>query len=316
MFFPMPSARTIWSDLAVVALMSGSVVATPTRAEVTSPVLAINDEAATSDITVEVLRGNVSLVMGSGGNITVLSEREGKLLVDGGIAASKAKLSEALAAIGSGTPRYLINTHWHWDHTDGNAWLHDAGATVVAQQNTLRHLSRPTRVIEWGYTFPPSSAAGLPTVTFDTRKTIPFGDEIVELAHYGPGHTDGDAMVYFKKADVLAMGDTWWNGHYPFIDYGAGGSIDGMIRWANAGIEKATPRTIIIPGHGPVGDRSQLIAYRDMLVGVRSAVARLKARGKSLAEVIAARPTMRYDAKWGDFVIDPAFFIQLVYTGV
>ncbi|MET0232925.1 MAG: MBL fold metallo-hydrolase, partial [Rhodanobacteraceae bacterium] len=110
--------------------------------------------------------------------------------------------------------------------------------------------------------------------------------------------------------------DIWWNGHYPFIDYGAGGSIDGMIRWTNACLKIVTANTIIIPGHGPVGDRTQLLAYRDMLVTVRDNVSRLKREGKTLAEVIAAKPTAAFDQQYGDFVIDPAFFTQLVYMGV
>jgi glyoxylase-like metal-dependent hydrolase (beta-lactamase superfamily II) len=129
-------------------------------------------------------------------------------------------------------------------------------------------------------------------------------------------HSDTDVAVYFKNADVLYLGDIWWNGHYPFIDYGAGGSIDGMIHWLNLDIDAATAETIIIPGHGPVGDRAQRTGFRDMLVTVRDNVAQLKKQGKTLAESIAARPTAAFDAQYGDFVIGPAFFIQLVYMGV
>ena len=155
---------------------------------------------------------------------------------------------------------------------------------------------------------------GRPTVTFETGKTINFDGETILLKNFGPGHTDGDVSVYFPKADVLVLGDIFWNGIYPFIDNGAGGGIDGMIRWVNASLTRVTDKTIIVPGHGPVGNRAQLIEFRNMLVGIRDNVARLKKQGKSLNEVIAAKPSSAYDAKWGNFVIDPAFFTRLVYA--
>jgi glyoxylase-like metal-dependent hydrolase (beta-lactamase superfamily II) len=285
-------------------------------AQGTSPVTKINEAAASATITVQSLRGNLSVLSGSGGNITVFTSPEGKLLVDAGIAVSRPRVETALNELGRGPIKYLINTHWHWDHTDGNEWVHGLGATIVAQENLVKRLSVSTRVEEWDYTFQPWPAGGRPTVTFKTDKTIKFGGETIVLKGFGPGHTDGDITAYFRKADVMALGDIFWNGVYPFIDGDTGGSIDGMIRLVNASLERVTDRTIIVPGHGPVGNRSQLVEFRDMLVGVRTNVARLKSQGKSLEEVIAAKPTAAYDAKWGGFVIDPVFFTRLVYAGV
>jgi len=139
---------------------------------------------------------------------------------------------------------------------------------------------------------------------------------VASVKGFGPGHTDSDVTVYFTKADVMSLGDIFWNGVYPFIDSDTGGSIDGMIRLVNASLEHVTDKTIIIPGHGPVGNRAQLIEFRDMLVAIRENVARLKQQGKSLDEVISAKPTAAYDAKWGGFVIDPAFFTRLVYASL
>ncbi len=136
------------------------------------------------------------------------------------------------------------------------------------------------------------------------------------MKYYGPCHTDGDIWAYFVESDVLATGDTWWNGYYPFIDNENGGSIDGMIRAANANIAKVNDHTAIVPGHGPIGSKKELIEYRDMLVGVRANVAALKSSGKSRSEAIAAKPTADYDSKWGGFVIDGAFFTRLVYDGL
>lgn len=285
-------------------------------AQATSPVTKINEEAAKAAITVQQLRGNLSVLMGSGGNIIVLTGPDGKLLVDVGIAVSQARIQAALDNISQDPLKYLVNTHWHWDHTDSNAWAHGAGATIIAHENTLKYLSMTSRVDDWNYTFPAAPISGRPTVILKTSKRLDFDGEHIVLENYGFGHTDGDVLVYFPKADVLALGDNWWNGVYPFIDNAHGGGIDGMINWANKSLSLATNKTIIVPGHGPVGDRPQLVEFRDMLVAIRDNVARLKRQGKTLDEVIAEKPTASYDAKWGNFVIDPAFFTRLVYVGV
>lgn len=314
-FKPAP-ASLIRTALASAVLVMAAATPPWAVAEVVSPVLLINDDAATADVKVQKLRGNVSVLMGSGGNIAVLTGPNGKLMVDAGIAVSRPKVEAALDGTGPAPLKYLINTHYHWDHTDGNVWLHEKGATIIAQENTLKRLTSGTRVIEWGFYFPPTPPAGLPTVTVKTDKTMEFEGETVVMKNYGNGHTDTDLSVYFKKADILHVGDLWWNGHYPFLDNGAGGSIDGVIHWVNECIKVATPRTIIIPGHGEVSDRAGLMEFRDMLVAVRGNVARLKKQGKTLAETVAAKPTAAFDAKYGDFLISPAFFIQLVYMDV
>ena len=227
-------------------------------AQATSPVIKINEAAANSDVTVEPLRGNLSVLFGSGGNIIVLNGPDGKLLVDDGIAVSKDKIQAALDRISAEPIKYVINTHWHWDHTDGNEWVHNQGATIIAHENVLKRLSATNRVEDWNYTFQPWPLSGRPTVTFKTEKTLNFDGETVLVKHFGPGHTDGDAFVYFPNADVLVLGDNFWNGIYPFIDNGVGGGIDGMIRWVDASLARATDKTIIIPGHGPVGNKAQL----------------------------------------------------------
>lgn len=285
-------------------------------AQSTSPVDLINADAARSDVSVKQLRGNVSVLFGSGGNIIVLVNQDGKFLVDGGIAVSKEKIAKALATLGPSGVKYLVNTHWHWDHADGNVWLHDAGAQVIAHGNTLKYLSATTRVDDWNHTFPPTPPAGRPTIIVDTSKTMKFGDETITIAAYVPSHTDGDLWVRFEKADVIGMGDTFWNGIYPFIDNAHGGGIDGMIRAVNTTLERVGNDTIIVPGHGPVGGKADLVAFRDMLVSVRDNVAKLKKQGKTAAEVAAAKPGAAFDSKWGGSVISPEFFARLVYAGV
>jgi glyoxylase-like metal-dependent hydrolase (beta-lactamase superfamily II) len=254
--------------------------------------------------------------MGSGGNITVLSSNKGKFLVDAGISKSREKLQAALDRIGPTPLKYVVNTHWHWDHTDGNAWMHEAGATIVAHRNTFRHLTETTHVDAWNWTFDPVPPAARPSFLIDNEKTFTFGGSTIEVDNFGGGHTDGDLCVYFKEADVLVPGDTFWNGFYPYIDNEDGGSIDGAINWANKAVARTTDRTIVVPGHGPVGTRRQLVAFRDMLITVRNNVAALKQQGKSLDEIIAAKPTAAFDATWGNFVFNGAQFTKMVYAGL
>jgi glyoxylase-like metal-dependent hydrolase (beta-lactamase superfamily II) len=285
-------------------------------AQAVSPVIKINEAAAKAEITVEPLRGGLSVLSGSGGNITVLSAKEGKLMVDAGIAVSRPRVEAALDKLGPGKVKYLINTHYHWDHTDGNKWVQETGATIIAHKNTLKHVSEPTRVEDWNFTFEPLPPAARPRVLVDVNKTITFDGGKVIMKNLGVGHTDSDIWVYFAKADVLVLGDIFWNGVYPFIDNAHGGGINQAIRWADQAVKKAGANTIVVPGHGPVGNRAQLVEFRDMLAKIRDNVAALKKQGKSRDEVVAAKPTAAYDAKFGGFVIDPDFFTRLVYAGL
>jgi len=272
--------------------------------------------AAKAKIATHRLRRNISVLEGSGGNIAVLTGNDGKLLVDAGFAVSRPALSSALTEISDHPIKHLINTHWHIDHTDGNEWLHAAGAAITAHENTRKHLSVATRVAGWSYTFPAAPSGSLPATVFNADSEIDWSDTHLLLKYYGPAHTDSDISVIFAEADILQVGDTWWNGVYPFIDYSTGGSIDGAIRAAEANVAAVTDKTIVIPGHGPVGGRSDLAEFRDMLVAIRENVAALKKQGRTLEATIAAKPTSKYDAKWGQFLITPAIFTGLVYQGV
>ena len=281
-----------------------------------SPVTIIRGAAATAQITVQKLRGGISVLSGSGGNIAVLAGADGKLLVDAGITASRPNIAQALAGISPEPVKHLINTHWHFDHTDGNEWLHSVGARIIAHTNTRKHLSTTTRVEGWNFTFRPSPTGALPTEVFNENLTLQLNGTTLALKYYGPCHTDSDISVEFTDFDILHVADSWWNGHYPFIDYSTGGSIDGAIRAAEANVARVTGKTIIIPGHGKVGDKSQLIEFRDMLVTIRDKIAALKKQGKSLDQVVAEAPTAAYDTKWGGFVINARAFTTLVYAGV
>ena len=274
-------------------------------------------EAATAKIAVQNLRRDISVLLGPGGNIAVLTGPDGKLLVDAEIVTARPRVIDALASINADPIRQLINTHWHFDHAGGNEWVHQAGGSILGHENTRKHLSRDTRVEgNFNYTFPASPAGALPSAVFGEEHTLHANNSTLILKHYQPAHTDSDISVHFVEADVLHTGDTFWNRDYPFIDYWTGGSIDGQIRAAEANIAEVTDKTIVIPGHGAVGTKADLILFRDVLVDVRDKVAALKKQGRSLSETIAAKPSARYDEVWGKLFQSRSDFVALVYQGV
>jgi glyoxylase-like metal-dependent hydrolase (beta-lactamase superfamily II) len=281
-----------------------------------SLVVAARKSGEAANVTVQALRRNVSVLIGAGGNIAVLAGNDGKLIIDAGYLGARSKIAAALSSLSPDPIKHLVNTHWHFDHTDGNEWLHCIGAEITAHENTRKHLSVTTRVEDWNFTFPSAPAGALPTKLFDSEQTLHLNGATLALKYYPPAHTDSDISVHFTDADIIHVADTLWNGHFPFIDYSTGGSIDGMIRAAEANVARVTDKTIVIPGHGPIGNKSQLIEFCDMLVSVRDKVGTLKKEGKSIEEVVAAKPTAYYDAKWGGFVIDGNTFTALVYEGI
>ena len=225
-------------------------------AEARGIVSLIKDSAAVSPIVTHKLRNNVSVLEGSGGNIAVLTGADGKVLIDAGIGVSRPQITKALAQLGADPVTHLINTHWHFDHADGNEWLHSVGAKIIAQENTRKHLSSIQRVEDWDYNFLPSASGAIPSEVFAAEHSLRLNGASIALKHYRPAHTDSDISVTFAEADILHAGDTFWNGIYPFIDYSTGGSIDGMIAASDANLAVTTDKTIIIPGHGqPVSKR-------------------------------------------------------------
>jgi glyoxylase-like metal-dependent hydrolase (beta-lactamase superfamily II) len=284
-------------------------------AESENIVLTARKRAETATITVQNLRGNVTALLGSGGNIGVLSGKDGKLIIDSGYSTSRGKITEALAGLSPEPIKHLVNTHWHFDHTDGNEWMHSDGAIILAHENTKKHLSTTTRVEAWDFTFPPAPAGSIPAEVIDKEKTLSINNTNIVLACSGPSHTDGDLSAYFVEPDVLHCGDTWWNGHYPFIDYSTGGNIKGMIKAAEWNLAKASEKTIVIPGHGKIGSKSELTEYRDMLVIIHDKVAALKKEGKTLEETVAAKVTAAYDSKWATSFLTGDVFTKLVYAG-
>ncbi|MGQ2185402.1 MBL fold metallo-hydrolase [Bradyrhizobium barranii] len=277
----------------------------------------IRDDAAKAAIKVHKLRDNVSVLEGSGGNIAVMTGADGKVFIDAGITASRPRILEAANSLSREPISHLINTHWHFDHTDGNQWLNAEGAAIIAHENTHKHLLVAQRVADWDFNFPSPPLSAVPTETFSSEKALKLNRSTLLLKYYGPAHTDSDLSVTIPEADIFHCGDTYWNGIYPFIDYSTGGNIDGMIKAAEANVAAVTDKTIVIPGHGnPVSNKVELAVYRDMLIAIRDNVGKLKQQGRSLDDAIAAKPTAAFDAIWGQFLITPALFTRLVYEGV
>ena len=273
--------------------------------------------SATAKVTVQTLRRNISVLIGPGGNIAVVTGPDGKLLVDAEVVTARSNVTAALASINADPIKQLINSHWHFDHTGGNDWVHQAGASILAHENTRKHLSVDTRVEGWVYTFPAAPAGAIPTTVFQDEHTVHANGSTLALKYYGPAHTDSDISVHFTEADVVHTGDTFWNREYPFIDYSTGGSIDGQIRAGEANLTKVSATTIVIPGHGAVTTgKADLTLFRDVLVDAREKVAKLKKQGRTLEEVVAAKPTAAYDTEWGQSFQSPKSFLGWVYQGV
>jgi cyclase len=256
------------------------------------------------------------LITGPGGNIALMVGTSGVFLVDDQIAPMTPQLKKAIAAVTPKPVRLVFNTHWHGDHTGGNAVLGGEGAIIVAHENVRKRMSSEQFSAMFNRKVPPSPEPALPVITFSDSLAFHLNGDDIEVVHAEPAHTDGDSIVFFKKANVLHMGDTFMSSGYPFIDLSSGGSVDGIIKAADRGLALAQPSTKIIPGHGPVADREKLKSYRDMVVTIRDRVKKLAAAGKSLAEVQATNPSAEFDAAWGTAFIRGPQLIETIYQSV
>jgi cyclase len=271
-------------------------------------------QASSIPVQTKKLRDNIYMLYGPGGNMVVLTGPEGKVLVDSSFAGAAPKVTAALAAIDERPLKLLINTHWHFDHTDGNAAMHDAGATIISHENTLKRLSSPQEIAAFQMHFDAAPPAAWPRRTFTDKFTVYYDGEQLDLGYILPAHTDGDIYVRYQKGNVLHAGDVWFNGIYPFIDPSSGGNISGMIAGSAQCLTQVDADSVIVPGHGPSGDKAALTKYHDMLVTVRDRVQRQKSAGKTLQEVVAAKPTADMDAEWGKGSVTGDFFTTLVYS--
>jgi len=253
------------------------------------------------------------LFAGPGGNVVVLHGSDGLVVVDTFVAPAWPKLQESLKGFGAPV-KTVINTHWHFDHTDNNAPLRAGGATVVAHENTKLRMTQPHHLAVLELDFPPSPAAALPQRVFKDGYKLEANGERLAVTHVPPAHTDTDVAVRFEKANVLHTGDVFFNGFYPYIDGSTGGRIDGMIEAADRLLSLADADTKIVPGHGPLGTKSDYAKYREMLSTAADRVRKLKASGKSVEDAIAAKPLADLDADWGKGRLNGDGFVKVVYS--
>jgi glyoxylase-like metal-dependent hydrolase (beta-lactamase superfamily II) len=277
-----------------------------------APMPAMAQASPPPPVTVERLAPGIAFLHARGGNVMAFYGPDGKLLVDDEFTASAAALASAVDALGPGPVRYVINSHWHGDHTGANALLAGRGAVTIAQHNARLRMSSD-QVIR-GRTIPPEPEAMRPLLTYDGDLILHFNGEAIRILHPPHAHTDGDSIVHLPGANVLAMGDIFFNRFLPFIDVAAGGSIDGLIAAVNGALAMADERTIIVPGHGAVGRKADLAAYRDMLVTLRTGVAAAIAQGRSLEQIKQARLADRYVTGLG--WITPDELVEAIYASL
>lgn len=275
---------------------------------------AFRAQVGAAPIATQQLGDKLTLLSGPGGNVVVLHGSDGLVVVDTFAAPAWPRLDAALKEIGGGGPvKFVLNTHWHLDHTDNNAALRAAGATVVAHENTKRRMSESHHLPVLEIDVPPSPANARPQRVFKDSYKLEANGEQVEIWHVQPAHTDTDVILRFEHANLLHTGDTFFNGRYPFIDSSTGGKIDGMIEAAGRVLSLTEADTRIVPGHGRLATRADLEKYRDMLVTARDRVSKLKTAGKSLEESIAAKPFTDLDAEWGNGRFKGDDFVRIVY---
>ncbi len=267
------------------------------------------------EIKVEKLAPGVAVLFGAGGNIGVSYGEDGNVIVDDQYAPLTDKIVAAVRTLDPDPVRFVVNTHWHGDHTGGNENFGKRGAVIVAHDNVRKRMSTQQVMRALDTTVPPSPKAALPVVTFGDGATLHLNGDTLHLIHARNAHTDGDSLVHWARGDVLHMGDTFFHQvSFPFLDVGSGGSIDGLIAAANTGLGFAGQNTQIIPGHGPMARRADLLAYRDILVDIRGKVAAGIAAGRTLAQIQAAKPAARYGMP--DGFIKPDQFVEAVFNSL
>lgn len=270
-------------------------------------------QALAQAVTTASAGGRVSMLMGEGGNVAVSIGEDGTLMVDDQFAYMTESLLMAIEDAGGDEPRYVINTHYHGDHSGGNENLGDIGATILAHHNVRKRLEAGAVIAAFNVEIPPKAGSALPAITYDGGMTLHMNGEAVRLIHVSNAHTDGDTLVYFTGSNVIHMGDTFFNGFFPFIDTAHGGSLAGMIAAADVALNLGDDDTVVIPGHGPLSNKAELKAFRDMLTTANARLSKAKSAGKPLLAVLKANPLADLDAKWGNAMFTAERWIQIIY---
>jgi cyclase len=268
------------------------------------------------EIVTHPVADGVYMLAGQGGNIGLVATSDGAFLIDDQFAPLTDRILAAVAEVTDQPVKFVLNTHWHFDHTGGNENLADAGVMVVAHDNVRQRLAAGQFMEFFGREVAPAPDGALPVVTFNDSITFHMGEHAIHAFHVANAHTDGDAIIHLAKADVIHAGDVVFYGLYPFIDAGSGGSLDGMIAAVGQMLDLAGEKTRIIPGHGPVIDRDQLADYGEMLQTVRSRLVERMEKGQSLTEIQADGITAEWDDGWGGGFIPPDRWVEMLYRSL
>jgi cyclase len=264
------------------------------------------------EIRSEKLSPSVYVLFGAGGNVGLSVGDDAVFIVDDQYAPMAPKILAAIKQLTSKPVSFVLNTHWHGDHTGGNEAMGKAGAVIVAHENVRKRMSTEQLIAMFGSKVPPSPKAALPVVTFTSDISLHLNGDEIKATHNPHAHSDGDAIVHFRQSNVIHMGDIYFNGLYPFIDVSSGGHPDGVLAAIDGVLAVADDTTKIIPGHGPMANKTDLKAYREMLATVSGRVKKLVDEGKSLPEILATKPGAAYDERWGKAFIKPEQFVTML----
>jgi glyoxylase-like metal-dependent hydrolase (beta-lactamase superfamily II) len=279
---------------------------TPSAAKAIEPV---------TELRVQNVRTGLNVITGAGGNVVVWSGTDGVVLVDTGLAASSAALVEAIARISAAPVRFVINTHGHADHAGGNEAFARKGAVIVGHESLREHGGRDPAVPAGNAEASTVAPAARPVLTTMEALALHLNGDRLDAVHVADAHTSADIVARWSDADVVALGDIYWNGQFPYIDVESGGSLAGTVAAIEAALSRSNARTVVIPGHGPVSNRAELAAYRDMLVAVGRKVREAVEQGMGIEDILATKPTAEFDARFGrpGALIAPEEFVRSVY---
>lgn len=273
---------------------------------------------AQDDVKIEpvAVTDQIYMLTGQGGNLGLFTGQDGTFLIDDQFAPLTDKIISAIKSVGGDLPRFLINTHYHGDHTGGNENFGKQGTLIFSHDNVRDRLANGFFISEFSMKGEPMSPAGLPVVTFSEDISFHLNGDKVQAIHIPHSHTDGDSIIHFSSANVIHAGDVIFSGFYPFIDVSHGGSLKGMIDGVKKILVLSDENTRIIPGHGPLTDAAEVGSYLQMLETAYERLRKLKAEGKTAQEAIEAKPLADLEGEWGDGIFTGDKWIEIIYAGV
>ena len=271
------------------------------------------DEFENVQIQAEKVAEGIYMLTGSGGNIGISVGEDGVFMIDDQFAPLTDKIKAAVATVSDKPIRFILNTHWHFDHTGGNEKMGETGSVIVAHENVRKRLSTDQFVEFFQKKVPALAKEGLPVITFTKDVTFHLNGDEIYVFHTKNAHTDGDVVIYFKKANVVHTGDSYFSGMYPFIDLSTGGTIDGTIQAVKQILSMTNDTTRYIPGHGPLSNRNELEKYLNMLTTIRDRINKQISEKKTVADILSMLPTKKFDETWGKGMIQPDAFVRILY---